>query len=73
MAGVGTVNLGNRYFFLNFEIMAFAIDSQFVRSVETVLQKDLCSSGIFDLDAYRQKLLWFKLAARVSRLLAPIL
>ncbi len=73
IAGVGTVNLDNRSFFLNFEIMTFAIDREFIRSVETMLLKDLRLSGIVDLDAYRQKPLWFKLAARVSRLLAPIL
>lgn len=73
LAGVGTVNLDNRSFFLNFEIMTFAIDREFLRSVEAMLQKDICSSHLVDLNAYRQKNLWFKLAARVSRLLAPIL
>ena len=73
LAGVGTVNLDNRSFFLNFEVMTFAIDGEFVRRVEAMLQKDFTSSSLIDLDAYRQKPLWFKLVARTSRLLAPIL
>ena len=73
LAGVGTVNLDNRSFFLNFEVMAFAIDRQFVSDVASMLEQDLSLSHAVDLNSYRQKSLWLKLAARVSRLLAPIL
>ena len=73
IAGIGTVNLDNRSIFLNFEVMAFAIEEEFICSVETMLQKDLSSSCLVDLDAYPKQPIWFKLAARVSRLLAPIL
>ncbi len=73
IAGVGTVNLDNRSFFLNFEVMTFAIDREFIRSVETMLLKDLGSSSLVDLNTYHKKPFWFRLAARVSRLLAPIL
>ena len=73
LAGIGTVNLDNRSIFLNFEVTTFAIDRKFIRSLETMLQKDLYLSRLVDLNAYRQKSVWLKLAARVSRLLAPIL
>jgi cardiolipin synthase len=73
LAGIGTVNLDNRSFFLNFEVMTFSIERQFIHNVETMLQQDLNSSSLVNLDAYQQKSFWFKLAARVSRLLAPIL
>lgn len=73
LAGVGTVNLDNRSFFLNFEVMAFAIDREFVDKVENMLHQDLSLSRLVDLNSYRQTPLWLKLAARVSRLLAPIL
>ena len=73
IAGVGTVNLDNRSFFLNFEVTTFSIDSHFVQSVETMLQSDLNASRLVDLEAYQKRLFWVKLAARVSRLLAPIL
>ena len=73
IGGVGTVNLDNRSFFLNFEVMTFAIDSHFIRSIATMLQKDLDCSDLVNLDVYQKKPFWFRLAARVSRLLAPIL
>ena len=73
LAGVGTVNLDNRSFFLNFEVMTFSIDTQFIQKVETMLQSDLKVSRLIDLNGYEQKPFWVKLAARVSRLLAPIL
>ena len=73
LAGVGTVNLDNRSFFLNFEVMTFAIEQDFIHSVEMMLQQDFSSSRLVNLDSYQKKSLWFKLAARVSRLLAPIL
>lgn len=73
LAGVGTVNLDNRSLFLNFEVMTFAIEEEFIYSVETMLQQDLNSSRLVNFALYRQKSFWFKLAARVSRLLAPIL
>ena len=73
LAGVGTVNLDNRSFFLNFEVMTFSSDRLFISSIATMLEKDLNSSRQIDLDVYQQKPFWFKLAARISRLLAPIL
>jgi cardiolipin synthase len=73
LAGVGTVNLDNRSFFLNFEVMTFSIDTQFIQSVETILEKDLKASRSIDLSSYEKKPFWFKLGARASRLLAPIL
>lgn len=73
IAGVGTVNLDNRSLFLNFEVMTFSIDSHFIESVETMLQSDLNLSLPVDFSTYQKKPCWFKLAARVSRLLAPIL
>ena len=73
LAGVGTVNLDNRSLFLNFEVTTISIDSRFVRDVETMLRDDLDNSDSIDFNTYRRKPLWFKLAARVSRLLTPIL
>jgi cardiolipin synthase len=73
LAGVGTVNLDNRSFFLNFEVMTFSLDRHLIGSVEAMLKSDLNASVAIDLNTYQKKPFWFKLAARVSRLLAPIL
>ena len=82
IAGVGTVNLDNRSFFLNFEVMAFVVkgDRNFqhsfanlVNSVEQMLVKDFQSSRQIDLENYRQKSILFRLSTRATRLFAPIL
>lgn len=73
MAGVGTVNLDNRSFFLNFEVMGFVAAPQFVASVEKMLKDDLAVSVAVDFSEYKRKPLWFKLAVRISRLLMPLL
>ena len=73
MAGVGTVNLDNRSFTLNFEVMGFVVEPGFVQSVEKMLKADLAACVAVDLSEYHRKPLWFKLAVRVSRLLTPLL
>lgn len=82
VAGVGTTNLDNRSFFLNFEVMTFGIKSDhqsseyspnLVDNVEKMLQEDLNASRAIDLEEYQQKPFWFRLSAEVSRLSAPIL
>ena len=88
LAGVGTVNMDNRSFYLNFEVMSFVVNgrnpevssqrieadgSRFIRSVEAMLEKDFAASRLVDFSEYEKKPLWFKLGARVTRLMAPIL
>lgn len=73
IVGVGTVNLDNRSFFLNFEVMGFITDPIFVQSVVRMLQNDLTSSVQVNLADYQHKPFWFRLIVKTSRLLAPIL
>jgi cardiolipin synthase len=73
IAGVGTVNLDNRSFFLNFEVMGFITDRHFIDQVEAMLLNDLAASRLVDLAEYSRKSIGFKLLVRVSRLLAPVL
>ncbi len=73
IAGVGTVNLDNRSFFLNFEAMSFIANAAFVEKVETMLCNDFDASICVDFAEYDEKPIWFKLIVRISRLLAPVL
>ncbi|MGD1898580.1 MAG: cardiolipin synthase [Phormidesmis sp.] len=80
IAGVGTVNLDNRSFFLNFEVMTFVVKDNnkpdalaFIQDVEAMLERDFERSRLVDFFKWQRKPFWFKLAARVARLLAPIL
>jgi len=72
-AAVGTANLDNRSFRLNFEITLLNYDPDFVKEVETMLTNDFSHSRPVAMEEYSQRSFFFKLAARSARLLAPIL
>ena len=72
-AAVGTANLDNRSFRLNFEITLLNYDSQFIQGVENMLSNDFSHSRPVTMEDYIQKSFFFKLAVRSARLLAPIL
>ena len=72
-AAVGTANLDNRSFRLNFELTLLNFDSFFIKEVEDMLQNDFSCSLSVELTDYTQRSFLFKLAARSSRLLSPIL
>ncbi len=72
IAGVGTVNLDNRSFHLNFEVSTFTVDSTFIQQVEAMLQADWEAAVAVDLSEYKRRPFWFRLAVRVARLLAPV-
>lgn len=73
LAGVGTVNLDYRSFFLNFEVMGFIASRDFVKKVEKMLKDDLAVCVAVNFSEYDKKPLWFKLAVKIARLLTPIL
>jgi cardiolipin synthase A/B len=72
IASVGTVNLDNRSFFLNFEVTAFVADLQFVQTVESMLIEDLLMSRLVDTSD-KKRSLGFQLAVKIARLLSPVL
>jgi cardiolipin synthase len=72
-AAVGTANLDNRSFRLNFEITILNYDSDFIKEVEDMLSDDFSRSRPVTMADYTQKSFFFKLAVRSARLLAPIL
>lgn len=73
IAMVGTANLDNRSLRLNFEIMALAVDPPFASKVVAMLEDDFTQSRRMQPDELRQKPFWFRFAARLARLTAPIL
>lgn len=72
-AAIGTANLDNRSFRLNFEITAFVVDSAFAGEVEQMFLADFARSHVMVPSDYNDRSFWFKLGARLSRLAAPIL
>lgn len=72
-AAVGTANLDNRSFRLNFELTLLNYDSSFIKRVEDMLNEDFSRSRTVELTDYTQRSFFFKLVVRSARLLAPIL
>lgn len=72
-AAVGTANLDNRSFRLNFEMTLLNYSADFVRAVETMLTEDFTNSRRVDLEEFTERAFVFKLAVQSARLLAPIL
>lgn len=71
-ASVGTVNLDNRSFRLNFEITAYVIDTEFAHEVDAMLTHDLAQCRLVTLEEITQRPLWQKLVSRAAYLAAPI-
>ena len=72
-AAVGTANLDNRSFRLNFELTLLNYDAAFVQAVEAMLSEDFAHSRRVELSEYSERGFGFRLLARSARLLAPIL
>ncbi|HEY4350417.1 MAG TPA: cardiolipin synthase [Paraburkholderia sp.] len=72
-AAVGSANLDNRSFRLNFEIMVLTIDRGFAAEVEAMLQRDFAEAYEIDRSEYRKSPAWRRMAMHVARLFAPIL
>ena len=73
VAMVGTANMDNRSFRLNFEAMVVVADEGFARRVEAVIAKDLDGARDHTPADYEERSFAFRLAVRGARLLAPVL
>ncbi|RCV86071.1 cardiolipin synthase [Billgrantia montanilacus] len=71
-ASVGTVNLDNRSFRLNFEITAFIPDRRFAAEVRLMLEKDFSDCRRISYEELQRRPLWQKLISRAAYLTAPV-
>lgn len=69
---VGSVNVDNRSFRLNFEITMAAADRAFAKEVEAMLQNDFSRARRMEPGELRTRPLSFRFAVRAARLLAPV-
>ena len=73
ITAIGSANLDNRSFRLNFEIMLITVDRAFALEVERMLENDFSQSVELaagdDQDIHRLR----QLGMRVARLISPIL
>ena len=72
MAAVGTANLDNRSFRLNFEITAFVSDRKFVQQVDEMLESDFEACVEVREEEFTDKPFLFRAACRAARLTAPV-
>ncbi|MEN8243685.1 MAG: cardiolipin synthase [Thermodesulfobacteriota bacterium] len=72
VAAVGTVNLDNRSFRLNFEITAIILDSGLTGQLEQMLTADFEMARQMTLSELEEKAFWFMAAARAAYLTAPL-
>lgn len=72
MAAVGTANLDNRSFRLNFEVTAFVSDGRFIAEVAKMLEGDFEDCREVGVGEFTEKPLIFRVACRAARLMAPV-
>ena len=71
-AVVGTANLDNRSFRLNFEIMIATLDKSFAAEVQKMLETDFANSRLTGADELRTRPRGSRWRCRSSRLMAPV-
>lgn len=72
-AAVGSANLDNRSFRLNFEIMLLTVDPAFAGQVCAMLEADFALSEPVEPGEYTHAPAWQRMTMHVARLFAPIL
>ncbi len=71
--GVGTANLDNRSFRLNFEITLLSVNYELAAKVEAMFEHDFSNSRQVSHEEIDDKNVFFKLGAAGARLVSPIL
>lgn len=72
-AFIGSANIDNRSFRLNFEITALSTDPGFVEEVTLMLERDFEQSRAAKLKDLEAKPIWFRLLVQIARLFSPVL
>ncbi|PTN35336.1 cardiolipin synthase [Desulfonatronum sp. SC1] len=73
LAGVGTINLDNRSFRLNFEVTAVVEDNDFTSKVEQMFERDFLRSRKMTAADIHTQPFWFRVVSRAAYLTAPLL
>ena len=70
LAAVGSVNLDNRSFHLNFEATAVTRQPEAVQALEDALRRDFEQATPADLDTYAKQPWWKRVVIRLTRLMS---
>jgi len=69
---VGTANLDNRSFRLNFEVTAFISDKTFIQQVRNMLETDFSKCKEVSVEDFTEKPFLFRAACRAAGLMSPL-
>jgi cardiolipin synthase len=72
LSAIGSANLDNRSFRLNFEVIGIVSDTAFNSEVSRMLEADFANSRPTGADALAGRSFPFRLSVRLARMLAPI-
>jgi cardiolipin synthase len=72
LAAVGTANLDNRSFRLNFEVTVVVDDREFAAEVARMFERDFEQCQLARADDLHRRSFWFQVAVRVARLMSPV-
>ncbi|PSB92046.1 cardiolipin synthase [Candidatus Pandoraea novymonadis] len=72
-AAIGSANLDNRSFRLNFELMILTVDKHFAAEVSHMLMNDFSNSEIIERESFLFIAGWRRMLMRIARMFAPIL
>ncbi|WP_122606272.1 MULTISPECIES: cardiolipin synthase [Pseudomonas] len=73
ITAIGSANLDNRSFRLNFELMLLTVDPDFSNQVEAMLNADFAQAREISIQESRETRRLHQLGMRVARLISPIL
>ena len=73
ISAIGSANLDNRSFRLNFELMLLTVDKDFAREVEAMLSDDFAQATEISIEDSKETHHLQQLGMRVARLISPIL
>ncbi|CAM4199524.1 cardiolipin synthase [Lacicoccus alkaliphilus] len=73
IVSVGTTNIDNRSFLLNFEINAFIYDSGEAVRQRKIFEEDIKDCEPLTIERYEQRSLWIKFKEGVANLIEPLL
>ena len=72
LAVIGTANLDNRSFRINFEMLLAVLDESLTARMAEIMEQDFANAREEETDAYYTRPLWMRVSARTARLMAPI-
>jgi len=72
-ASIGSANLDNRSFYLNFELTVLIKDRLFADKVKSMLEEDIQNSELIIYPDRKKSSMMFRLAARFASLFSPVL